>query len=108
MPAVGNAAIARDDKAAISEEVSVPTAAVVSPRMAAELSAPISLEPLPYQVARVVDPADADFVGRQVSAEVLTRTDGVKLALFSTPWRLQGFQRDNPDVKLSALVAAEG
>ena len=81
---------------------------VASHRMAAELSAPISLEPLPYQVARVVDPADADFVGRQVSAEVLTRTDGVKLALFSTPWRLQGFQRDNPDVKLSALVAAEG
>ena len=81
---------------------------VASHRMAAELSAPISLEPLPYQVARVVDPADADFVGRQVSAEVLTRTDGVQLALFSTPWRLQGFQRDNPDVKLSALVAAEG
>jgi hypothetical protein len=43
-----------------------------------------------------------------VSAEVLTRTDGVMLVLFSTPWRLEGFQRDKPDVKLGSLVAAVG
>jgi peptide chain release factor 3 len=43
-----------------------------------------------------------------VSAEVLIRTDGVMLVLFSTRWRLEGFQRDNPDVKLVSLVAAEG
>lgn len=79
---------------------------VASHRMATELSAPISLESLPYQVARVVDPEDADFMNKQVSAEVLTRTDGVMLVLFSTPWRLEGFQRDNPDVKLGSLVAA--
>jgi peptide chain release factor 3 len=30
------------------------------------------------------------------------------LVLFSTPWRLEGFQRDNPNVKLGSLVAAEG
>lgn len=75
-------------------------------RMAAEFSTPIALEPLPYQVARVVDPADAEFMDKQVSAEVLTRSDGVMLVLFSTPWRLEGFQRDNPDVKLASLVAA--
>jgi peptide subunit release factor RF-3 len=70
--------------------------------------APISLESLPYRVARIVDPADAEFMDKQVSSEVLTRTDGVMLVLFSTPWRLEGFQRDNPDVKLGSLVAAEG
>ncbi|KUI15380.1 peptide chain release factor 3 [Mycolicibacterium acapulense] len=75
-------------------------------RMAAEFSTPIALEPLPYQVARVVEPADAEFMDKQVSAEVLTRSDGVMLVLFSTPWRLEGFQRDNPDVKLGSLVAA--
>ncbi|CAN5526454.1 peptide chain release factor 3 [soil metagenome] len=79
---------------------------VATHRMASELSAPISLESLPYQVARAVDPADADFVGRQPSAEVLTRSDGVMLALFSTKWRLEGFQRDNPKVQLRSLVAA--
>ena len=74
-------------------------------RMATEFSAPISLEFLPYQVARIVDPADAEFMAKQVSSEVLTRTYGVMLVLLSTPWRLQGFQRDNPDVKLESLVA---
>jgi peptide chain release factor 3 len=54
-----------------------------------------------------VDPADAEFMNRQVSAEVLTCTDGV-LVLFSTPRRLQGFQRDKPDVKPGSLLAAEG
>lgn len=81
---------------------------VAAHRMATELSAPISLENLPYQVARVVLPEDAEFVNKQVSCEVLTRTDGVMLVLFSTPWRLEGFQRDNPDIKLGSLVAAEG
>lgn len=81
---------------------------VASHRMATELSAPISLENLPYQVARVVKPEDAEFVNKQVSCEVLTRSDGVMLVLFSTPWRLEGFQRDNPDIKLGSLVAAEG
>ena len=55
---------------------------------------------------RAVDPDDVEFVDRQVSVEVLTRTDGVMLALFPTKWRLQGFQQDNPEVRLSSLVAA--
>jgi peptide chain release factor 3 len=76
--------------------------------MATELSAPIALESLPYQVPRIVDPAGAEFMAKQVSAEVLTRTDGVMLVLFFTPWRLDGFQRDNPYVKLRSSVAAEG
>lgn len=79
---------------------------VASHRMATEFSSPIALEPLPYAIARAVDPEDAPFVNQQVSIEVLTRTDGVMLALFSTKWRLQGFQQDNPDVRLSSLVAA--
>jgi peptide chain release factor 3 len=79
---------------------------VATHRMASELSAPIALEGLPYKVARAVDPDDADFVNRQPSAEVLTRSDGVMLALFSTKWRLEGFQRDHPKVQLRSLVAA--
>ncbi len=63
------------------------------------------MEPLPYQIARIVEPEDAEFMNKQVSAEVLTRSDGVLLVLFSTPWRLQGFQRDHPEIKLRSLVA---
>jgi peptide chain release factor 3 len=79
---------------------------VAQHRMAAELSAPIALESLPYSVARIVDPEDAEFVNKQPSAEVLTRSDGVMLALFSTSWRLEGFQRDNPGVHLRSLIAS--
>lgn len=98
----------RGDQAPVLAAVGPMQFEVASHRMAAELSAPISLESLPYQVARVVSPEDADFMDKQVSAEVLTRTDGIKLVLFSTPWRLEGFQRDNPDVELGSLVAAGG
>ncbi|AKS35828.1 peptide chain release factor 3 [Mycolicibacterium goodii] len=98
----------RGDQAPVFAAVGPMQFEVASHRMATELSAPISLEPLPYQVARIVDPEDADFMNRQPSAEVMTRTDGVMLVLFSTPWRLEGFQRDNPDIKLRSLVAAEG
>lgn len=98
----------RGDQAPVFAAVGPMQFEVAAHRMATELSAPISLENLPYQVARVVSPEDADFVNRQVSAEVLTRSDGVMLVLFSTPWRLEGFQRDNPNIKLGSLVAAEG
>ena len=98
----------RGDQAPVLAAVGPMQFEVATHRMATEIGAPISLESLPYQVARIVDPADADFMARQVSSEVLTRTDGVMLVLFSTRWRLEGFQRDNPDVKLGSLVAAEG
>lgn len=96
----------RGDQAPVLAAVGPMQFEVASHRMASELSAPIELESLPYQVARVVDPEDADFVNRQHSIEVLTRTDGVLLALFSTPWRCESFQRDNPEIRLGSLVAA--
>ena len=79
---------------------------VATHRMATEFRAPVALEPLPYTIARAVHPDDAASVDKQVSMEVLTRTDGVMLALFTTKWRLQGFQEDNPEVRLTSLVAA--
>ena len=97
----------RGDQAPVFAAVGPMQFEVAAHRMATEMSAPIALESLPYQVARIVEPEDAEFMNRQVSAEVMTRSDGVMLVLFSTPWRLQGFQRDNPDIKLRSLVAAE-
>ena len=96
----------RGDQAPVLAAVGPMQFEVASHRMATEFNAPIALESLPYTVARAIDPADAEFVQKQVSMEVLTRTDGVLLALFTTKWRLQGFAEDNPQVRLTSLVAA--
>ncbi|WP_059022453.1 peptide chain release factor 3 [Mycobacterium sp. M26] len=96
----------RGDQAPVLAAVGPMQFEVASHRMATEFSAPITLEFLPYTVARAADPEDAEFLQKQVSMEVLTRTDGVMLALFTTKWRLQGFQEDNPGVTLRSLVAA--
>ena len=79
---------------------------VAEHRMATEFGAPIRLERMPYTIARAINPEDVALVAKQVSMEVLTRTDGVMLALFTTKWRMQGFCEDNPKVRLSSLVAA--
>ena len=96
----------RGDQAPVFAAVGPMQFEVASHRMAAEFSSPITLESLPYTVARAVHPDDAEFVNKQVQVEVLTRSDGVMLALFPTKWRLQGFQQDNPTIRLSSLVAA--
>lgn len=96
----------RGDQAPVFAAVGPMQFEVASHRMAGEFSSPIALEPLPYTVARAIHPEDAAVAQKQVSIEVLTRSDGVMLALFTTKWRLQGFQEDNPEVRLSSLVAA--
>src|SRR3546814_17390874 len=64
----------RGDQAPVLAAVGPMQFEVATHRMATEFSAPIALESLPYQVARIVDPADAAFMNKQVSAEVLTRS----------------------------------
>ena len=96
----------RGDQAPVFAAVGPMQFEVATHRMAGEFSSPISLESLPYTVARAAEPEDVEFLQRQPSVEVFTRTDGVILVLFSTKWRLEGFQRDNPSVKLTSLVAA--
>ena len=86
----------RGDQAPVFAAVGPMQFEVASHRMASEFSAPIQLEPLPYTVARAADPADVEVLAKQASVEVFTRTDGVLLAVFSTKWRLENVQRDNP------------
>jgi peptide chain release factor 3 len=96
----------RGDQAPVLAAVGPMQFEVASHRMAGEFNSPITLERLPYTVARAIHPDDAALLAKQVSMEVLTRTDGVMLALFATKWRLQGFSEENPDIRLSSLVAA--
>ena len=97
----------RGDQAPVLAAVGPMQFEVATHRMAAELSAPIQLESLPYSVARAVDPGDAEFVQKQPSTEVLTRTDGVMLALFSTKWRLEGVLTRQPHCA-AAVIGCRG
>jgi peptide chain release factor 3 len=78
---------------------------VVAARLADEFHAPISLERLDYGVARITDEAGEDQLARQSECEVLRRSDGTRLALFSNRWRLDVVARKFPDVRLDVMPA---
>ncbi|MFP7761532.1 peptide chain release factor 3 [Marisediminicola sp. LYQ134] len=78
---------------------------VVVERMTHDFGAAIRLETLPYEVARGTDPAGAAALEKERQCEVLTRSDGALIALFSTQWRLQALQKLHPDVLLGEVAA---
>ena len=67
---------------------------------------PSTLERLDYSLARRTDHASAPALNAQRSVEVLSRTDGELLAIFSDRWRLQSVERELPDAVLEALVVS--
>ena len=81
---------------------------VVSARMESEYRAPVRLESLDYSIARRVDPEQRDEVAALRGVEVMQRTDGALLALFSDRWRLEAIERMNPHLILEPLVAGRG
>ena len=81
---------------------------VVSARMESEYRAPVRLESLDYSIARRVDPEQRDEVAALRGVEVMERTDGALLALFSDRWRLEAIERMNPHLNLEPLVAGRG
>ncbi|WP_407689142.1 peptide chain release factor 3 [Mycobacterium sp. HUMS_1102779] len=96
----------RGDQAPVLAAVGPMQFEVASHRMGGELSAPIQLEHLSYTIARRTRPEDAQFLQAQRGVEVLTRTDGALLALFSDKWWMETIQRNNPDLVLEPLIAA--
>ncbi|TFB63070.1 peptide chain release factor 3 [Cryobacterium sp. Hz7] len=77
---------------------------VVEDRMTHDFGAAIRLEALPYQLARRTDRESAEILGHDRQVEVLLRSDGTLLALFSTPWRLRNTVRDHPELTLEDLA----
>ncbi|WP_018157911.1 peptide chain release factor 3 [Demetria terragena] len=73
---------------------------VVKARMEHEFRTVIDLETLPYSLAREVTTEQAPVVNRERNAEVLHRSDGTLLALFSDKWRAQAITRAHPDLGL--------
>jgi peptide chain release factor 3 len=92
-----------------------PVLAVVGPmqfevavhRMEHEFGAPIELERLPYSLALRTDEASVPGVSAARGAEVLQRTDGELLAVFTDKWGLRVLQQNKPELRLEPLVAAQ-
>ena len=96
----------RGDQAPVLAAVGPMQFEVTSHRMGGELHTPISLEHLNYSVVRRTRPEDVGFLDAQSGVEVLTRTDGALLALFSDKWRMEIIQRNHPELVLDPLIAA--
>lgn len=94
----------RGDQAPVLGAVGPMQFEVVEDRMTHEFGVGIHLDALPYQLARRTDPASAEILGHDRQVEVLTRSDGMLLALFSTPWRLRNIERDQPGLLLADLT----
>ncbi|GAY11858.1 peptide chain release factor 3 [Pseudonocardia sp. N23] len=95
----------RGDQAPVLAAVGPLQFDVVAARMASEFSAPIRLDVLPYQIARVTDEAGEAALSSQSECEVLVRSDGVRLAVFSNKWRMEVVIRKFPDIPFEPLLA---
>ena len=96
----------RGDQAPVLAAVGPMQFEVAEHRMGHEFGAPVTLERLDYSLARRTDHASAPALNAQRSVEVLSRTDGELLAIFSDRWRLQSVERELPDAVLEALVVS--
>jgi peptide chain release factor 3 len=79
---------------------------VAEDRMINEFTAPCELERLNFSIARRTVPEAVPTLARERNVEVLSRSDGELLALFSDRWRLQGVERQHPDLVLEPLVVS--
>jgi peptide chain release factor 3 len=95
----------RGDQAPVLAAVGPLQFDVVTARLEGEFKAPVTLENLSYQLARRTDAEGEQALASQSEVEVLRRSDGTYLAVFSNKWRLDIVQRKFPDVLLEALPA---
>ncbi len=73
-------------------------------RLRREFGVGVALDPTQWSIARRTDRAGAAIVEASRHADVLVRTDGTELALFTSDFMLDRFVRDNPDVLLERLL----
>jgi peptide chain release factor 3 len=80
---------------------------VAAHRMEQEFGAPVHLEPLPYGLAMRTDEASIAGITASSGTEVMQRSDGEFLALFTTKWVARVVQEGKPHLTLEPLVAAQ-
>jgi peptide chain release factor 3 len=92
-----------------------PVLAVVGPmqfevathRMEHEFNAAVHLDRLPYSIAMRTDEASVPLVTASGGTEVVQRSSGELLALFTDKWALRMLQQRHPTITLEPLVAAQ-
>jgi peptide chain release factor 3 len=80
---------------------------VATHRMEHEFSAPVQLEPLPYTLALRTDEASVPGITATTGTEVMQRSDGELLALFTNKWVMGVVRNGKPGLTLEPLVAAQ-
>ena len=96
----------RGDQAPVLAAVGPLQFDVVTTRLETEFNAPVSLDRLPYQIARITDAEGAAALSAQSETEVLRRdSDGEYLALFSNKWRMDIVIRKFPDLRMDPMPA---
>ncbi len=95
----------RGDAAPILAAVGPLQFEVAAHRLEHEFGAAVSMDRLPYTLARRTRPTDRGTLDAEHDVEVAERNDGALLALFSDRWRLASVQRRHPDLLLETLVA---
>ncbi len=81
---------------------------VATERMATEFGAQIGLEPTQYTVARRTDESGVAALARNSQAEILTRTDGTLLAVFTSEFVLARVQAAHPDALMDTFLVHGG
>jgi peptide chain release factor 3 len=74
-------------------------------RLENEFGAPVSLSATAYKVARVTDEESAPTLRGMQGVDVLSRSDGVLMAIFESPYWLERLEREQPELTLRRLVA---
>jgi peptide chain release factor 3 len=97
----------RGDQAPVFAVVGPMQFEVAAHRMEHEFGAPVQLEPLPYSLALRTDEASAAGITASSGTEVMQRSDGELLALFTTKWVMRMLREGKPDLTLEPLVAAQ-
>lgn len=73
-------------------------------RLEREFGVTVTLDSTNWVLARRTDVAGARLLRASRHADVLYRSDGTRLALFTSDWALDRFQREHPDVTLERML----
>ena len=97
----------RGDQAPVLAVVGPMQFEVASHRMEHEFGARVHLEPLPYSLAMRTDAESAPGIAASTGTEIVQRTNGELLALFTTKWVMRVLRENKPHLTLEPLVAAQ-